>query len=370
VFPPPSPRKGAAATLFLAILLAAASVGAADGEDWQPESPVPAMPEKFDWVQLTSDEWLKGEFIVMYDDELQFDSEEMDEQKFDLDDVREVRTARLMQVGLITGEIVVGKLYIDGEDVRVLLGGNERRVSRWEVLSITAGAPKEINYWSAKVSLGGNVRRGNSNVIEASVAAKVLRRTIKNRLTIDYALGYNVTEEIETANNQRLTIVWDRFVTRRVYATPVSFEWFRDPFQNVSNRETLGFGAGYELVNTAKTDWTVTGGPAYQQTTFVSVEPGTPETERTAAFAAGTDLDMEVTGWVDFLWEYDFQIVNEVSGRYIHHFVLGFETEITRLLDFDVRGVWDYIDKPREAEDGTVPDQNDVRLVVGLTFDW
>jgi hypothetical protein len=46
------------------------------------------------------------------------------------------------------------------------------------------------------------------------------------------------------------------------------------------------------------------------------------------------------------------------------------ETDITRLLDFDVTAVWDRIQKPRENEDGVVPLQDDFRLSVGLTFDW
>ena len=28
----------------------------------------PAAPDKFDWIQLTSGEWLKGELIALYDD--------------------------------------------------------------------------------------------------------------------------------------------------------------------------------------------------------------------------------------------------------------------------------------------------------------
>ena len=38
----------------------------------QPFQPTPPPPDKFDWIQLTSDEWLKGEFIALYDDALEF----------------------------------------------------------------------------------------------------------------------------------------------------------------------------------------------------------------------------------------------------------------------------------------------------------
>jgi putative salt-induced outer membrane protein YdiY len=357
--------------LALAVGLFATTAVAVAGEDqdWQPETPAPPMPEKFDWIQLTSDEWLKGEFIVMYDDVLEFDSKEMNLQKIDLEDVREVRTAQIMQVGLVSGEILVGKLFIDGEVVRVI-GEQDRRILRTEILSITAGEPKEINFWSGKVTLGLNVRQGNSDTVEMNSSLKFQRRTVRNRATLEYLGAYNLAEDLETANNHRATLLWDRFLNRRLFVKPIYVEWFKDPFQNISHRETAGIGAGYEVIDKPKTDWTISGGPAYQQTKFVSVEEGTPDTESTPAFSFGSDLEMELTGWLDYFWQYSFQIVNEISGKYTHHFVMGFETEVSSLLDFDIKMIWDRTQNPRPTEDGSVPLQDDYRLVVGLVFDW
>jgi len=367
----PAPRVIRLLVLALAVVLVATAdvVVAGDDPGWQPETPAPPMPEKYDWIQLNSDEWLKGEFIVMYDDVLEFDSKEMNLQKIDLEDVREVRTAQIMQVGLVSREILVGKLFIDGEVVRVI-GEQDRRISRTEILSITAGAPKEINFWSGKITLGLNIRQGNSDIVEMNGSLKFQRRTVMNRASLEYLGAYNLTEDIETTNNHRATLLWDRFLTRRLFVKPIFFEWLRDPFQNIDHKETYGFGAGYEVIDKPKTDWTISGGPAYQQTTFVSVEAGTPEKESTPAFAFGSNLDMELSSWLDFLWTYSFQIVNEISGKYNHHFVVGFETEVTRLLDFDITMIWDRIQNPRPAEDRTVPLQDDYRLIVSLAFDW
>ena len=83
-----------------------------------------------------------------------------------------------------------------------------------------------------------------------------------------------------------------------------------------------------------------------------------------------TVLETEPTKWLDFDYEYRFQIVNEESGTYNHHMVFNFETEITKRLDFDVQFVWDYIEDPRPAADGTVPEQTDFWTIVGLSFDF
>lgn len=42
---------------------------------WAPEG---SPPEGFDWIQLTNGEWLKGDLKVLYNDSLEFDSDELD----------------------------------------------------------------------------------------------------------------------------------------------------------------------------------------------------------------------------------------------------------------------------------------------------
>ena len=51
----------------------------------------PPIDSEFDWLQLTSGEWLKGDFKVLYDFELECDSDEMNLQSFDFDDVKQLR---------------------------------------------------------------------------------------------------------------------------------------------------------------------------------------------------------------------------------------------------------------------------------------
>ena len=138
---PTSALRGSTLGL-IALLIVAALPAAAEEEHFQPKPP---MPEKFDWVQMTSLEWLKGELISMYDDSMEFDSKEFDLQTLDFDDVQEVRSVGIMQVAFEDGTIAIGKILIDKETVRVM-GDEDQEFPRLELLSITAGEPKEINY--------------------------------------------------------------------------------------------------------------------------------------------------------------------------------------------------------------------------------
>jgi hypothetical protein len=67
---------------------------------------------------------------------------------------------------------------------------------------------------------------------------------------------------------------------------------------------------------------------------------------------------------------YNFQIVNEASGSYTHHLITSLETELTGWLDFDISFVWDRIQNPTPAADGTMPNKNDLQLIFSLGIEF
>jgi hypothetical protein len=305
----------------------------------------------------------------MYDDSLEFDSDELDELTFDFGDVKKIRSAGTMQVGLLDGGVAVGQLLVDGDEVRVV-GDQERTIERSQVLSITSGVPRERSYWSGKVSAGANIRQGNTDQVETNGMASFMRRSVRNRIALDYLANFSRTDEVNLTDNQRATVGWDRFVSDRFYISPVFGEYFRDPFQNIAHRFSIGTGAGYQIVDTATIDWQAGVGIAYQNTRFDDVAEGDPTSASTPALVVNTEYDHELTGSVDFNLAYRFFIVNEESGQYTHHLVTGFEFDLIGSLDFDVTFVWDRIEKPQPSSDGTPPEKDDYRLNLGLGFDF
>lgn len=136
--------RSSGATL-LALLTTCATLAPVSGQEpdegWQPTS---TYDGKFDWVQMTSGEWLKGEIIVMYDEDLEFDSDEFDELTLGWDDIAQIHTSQIMNVGLTGRREAVGRLFLVGDQVTVI-GDETREFSRSEILTLTAGAPKEID---------------------------------------------------------------------------------------------------------------------------------------------------------------------------------------------------------------------------------
>jgi hypothetical protein len=356
-------------SMFFAIALglSAASAAAQTTQEWQPPPP---MPDKFDWIQLTSGEWLKGELIAMYDGSLEFDSDELDDLTLDWEDIREVRTARVVQVRFRDREEpVTGRLMVDGDSVRVL-GDTIQSFARGPLMSIAPGEPRESNYWSGNATFGFNLRRGNSEQVEANTIATAKRRTVRTRVGLDYIANYNVTDDLTVTNNQRVNAGVDWFVTARLFVRPVVIEYYRDPFQNFAHRSTLGAAVGYQLVDTPRVSWEFNVGPAYQHTIFDSVGEGESDTESTAALWAGTTYTNELTGDIDYSLDYRFLLVKPEAGKYSHHFFTGLSLDAVGPLDLDVSFVWDRVHDPRPDSSGLVPKRDDYRFIFGLGFDF
>ena len=94
------------------------------------------------------------------------------------------------------------------------------------------------------------------------------RRTPKNRIIIDYLGNFTETDDTTIADNQRASASWNWFMSDRFYLTPLVGEYYRDPFQNIDSRWTLGVGLGYQLVDTSKVEWKIDAGIAYQKTSY------------------------------------------------------------------------------------------------------
>ncbi|HEX6902415.1 MAG TPA: DUF481 domain-containing protein [Thermoanaerobaculia bacterium] len=352
------------ATFLLALILAAPPAAA------QPRWPADeALSTAYDWVQLDSGEWLKGEFIALYENELLFDSVKFGPRYLDWKDVEQVWTARDMTVGLTGGEILVGKLAIVGEQVRVV-GAEEREARRSQILSIAPGGTKPLSRLGGKISAGLTVREGNVDQVDANVTAEIEHRRVRDRIELDYFATYSSNEGADTANDQRVKSQWHHFITDRFFVKPAVVEWYRDPIQNLDSRTTAGAELGYRIFNTRRTEWKVSSGLAWQQTQWVGVEAGEEEEETAGAFVGSTAFEQEWTKDVDFKFDYTFYLTKEDAGRYIHHAVMGLETEWTDTLDLDITLYWERTQIPQPERDGTVPDQDDFRMVVSLGIEF
>ncbi|MGD2141461.1 MAG: DUF481 domain-containing protein [Burkholderiales bacterium] len=336
----------------------------------------PPPDSRYDWIKLTSGEWLKGEIKGLYNYELEFESDELDDLKFDWEDVAIIRSAGLQAVGYEASSedrrpvTVYGQLTLIGETATIGSGPDATVLRRDQIITIAKGTRKEVDLWSGEISLGANFQRGNSNLSTSNIYLLARRRSSITRFHFDYRGNFSKTEGIETSNNHRANLWFDTFRTSRLYWRVVFVEYFRDRFQNVQNQVTVGTGIGYDIIRTPRTEWDVSAGVGALYKQAVSVEANEDSANTAPSLTLGTNFDIELTSRLDYLLNYRAQITDEENGAYISHFVTTLSSDLVGELDLDLTFVWDYTAKPRPAADGTVPKKNDYGMTIAISYDF
>jgi len=330
---------------------------------------------KFDWVQLTSNEWLKGEIKGMYKDSLEFDSDKLDLLDIDWADVKILRTHKVNNVNIEGNGATSGIMEVTGDSVEIINDYENKTYHRSDIISFAPGGKKERDLWAIKATLSIDLKQGNTDQIDYTAKVNIRRRGSTSRFLLDYIGNISKTNGgdgslVETINNHRLNASYDYYKTRYFFYTPVFFEYFSDPFTNIDSRITLGTGLGYTMIDDGRTELSFSGGPAFVKTEFVSVTVDQNSSESTPAAVLRTNYDFELTKSIDFIARYNIQIGNKASGGYTHHIILTIENEITGALDFDTSFIWDRTAHPTQAQDGTSPEPNDYRVTFGISYTY
>ena len=157
-----------------------AAADEASSKPWLPAA------KEFDWVQLTSGEWLKGEIKSMYNDSLEFESDILDELNIDWADVKYLKSYRPSNINVEGFEPVTGSLQISGDKVTITDGEGVQEFNRHDLISLTPAGDREADLWALKFTLGLNVRSGNTNQVDYNAKFNAKRRTARSRFELDY----------------------------------------------------------------------------------------------------------------------------------------------------------------------------------------
>jgi putative salt-induced outer membrane protein YdiY len=333
---------------------------------WLPAEP---MPVDFDWIMLTSGEWLKGELIALYEDELEFDSDELDMLTLDWEDVAIVKTQGTREVLFADRSVAIGRVLVKDSQITVL-GSDSRQRPRSAIISIADKEENFLQIWSGEITLSADIRNGNTEQEDFTLRAEAQRRTAKVRSLIEYLVNYGRAGSSKVEDNQRLTAAVDWFISKYWFLRPVQLEYYADEFQNIDSRITYTASIGYHLIDTRRTEWDVYLGPGYQQTKFEEVGAGDDDTEKTSVALLGTSYDTELTKDIDYDFKYEAQFVSEKAGEVNHRFDTGISIEFLGDFDLDIRYIIDRVEKPVADADGVFPDKQDTKLILGVSYEF
>ncbi|MBL0710777.1 MAG: DUF481 domain-containing protein [Colwellia sp.] len=332
--------------------------------------PTPAFTQEFDWLKLSSDEWLKGDIISMYDDELEFDSDEFNVMFFDWEDVAELRSRYDQQIRLADGRIVQGFLVVKNGYLTLISEGTEQHFPLSDLLSITSAADKRKDLWDAKVALGIDFSKGNSNQHDYFLTAEAQLRTPISRLKADFIVNYSESSNNDlinvSVNTRRFHSYFDWFYNADIFFRVIEYENYSDLQQNIKERHSVATSLGYHITNSKRIEWDITVGPSYQVTHY-RAEAGISSDEG-ATLSFSTLFEYQISSRIDYTLDYQMQFASDESGSRSHHFKTGFEFEFIEDLEIDLTFYFDRISKPVAAVGTTAPESNDFQLVVSIGY--
>ncbi len=334
---------------------------------WEELSPTPI---KSDWIQTKSGEWFRGEIKALYDNKLEFDSDEIGLYTFDFDDIKAIKSHQVISVNVENLASISGILRLYGDKVSIIQGQEKYEFKKSDIVSFAPDAKLEKKYWSGKITLNLDVRRGNSDQLDYGAQANLKRRTAISSLSLDYFGRVSYKEREEVANDHRINEKYDRYITRNFFWTPISSEFYTDKYKNIKEQITVGMGLGYTVMNTKDLFWSFSGGPALIYTRFHTVEDGKNSENYSPAFELSTKYEKQLTAITDLTFNYKLTASNKESGVYKHHMILKFENELLSWLDIDITGVWDYVKSPQRDEAGVIPKRNDYQFLLGLGIEF
>ncbi len=336
-------------------------------QPWEDLSPT---PKQYDWIQTKSGEWFKGEIKAMYDEELEFDSDEVGLYTFNFQDIKQIKSYHIVDVNIEGVASISGILRYRNGKIEIIQGDHTYEFDKDQIVSLAKSSQKEQHNWSGKVTISVEIREGNKEQFDYNVKANIKRNTATTRLLFDYIGRISNVNGVETANDHRLNEKYDVYITRYFFWTPIFSEYYQDKFQNIDNQYSLGIGLGYTIIDKKKIEWDISGGPAMIHTEYISVVDGEEDELTSFALEMSTRFEYEISKVSDITFKYNLTFTDKKSGLYKHHMIATLENELLSWLDFDITGIWDHIEKPEIEANGVEPLKDDYQLLFGIGIEF
>jgi putative salt-induced outer membrane protein YdiY len=336
---------------------------------------IPTIPNKFDWVLLQKGELLAGDLVAMYQEEIEFDSDEVGLVDIDMDDIRELRTRQKMSVRFKDGIVRDGQLWLT-ESTLMFIDVPDKAYPREMVLSISPSKSSEQGLWDGEVGAGFKYKSGNSESLDYTFSAKARYLSAHGRFLFNYrgvvseSANTDSGKRERTEDNHRINGSYDIYHSEQIYFRLPTYEFYRDEFKNIDSQTTLGASMGYEMFDNSDYGLDVYSGFSLLHTKYNSVEVGENKHNLSPVLAFGLDYDLDITKNLEYFLQYDGKVVNKESGRFIQHLETGIEIELVDDLDLEIAAIIDNTSDPIADEDGVKPDKTDVLMVIEIDYNF
>ena len=220
-----------------------------------------------DEVVFRNGDRLTGKIVKMTDGKLTIESALVGTVTVNFTDVATFSTDDPIPLHLTDGT-VVNQPVRAGEEGRIAIPGNEvlqgQSVAIADLVSVNP-PPKPPPKWEGHITAGVTVTRGNSETETGSLDVGMSRRSEKDRTTLGAGYRYGKQKDTDTGAKEKTVDNWfaslkhDHFFSEKLYGFGTG-RVERDNIANLDLRTIVGAGAGYQWVETDRTEFSTEAG--------------------------------------------------------------------------------------------------------------
>ncbi len=239
--------------------------------------------------------------------------------------------------------------------------------------------PKFTYFWRGMFDTGLALTRGNSETANFTVAAKAVRETPRDKITVygDYIFANNnsVPPTVTTANALDAGLRGDLNLNPRVFVFALTY-FQTNELQHLDLRSVFGGGFGYHVIKTANTTFDVFGGVTYDRDSFGSylvTNPAPPpvfntipsSVQNSAEALIGEEFDAKLNKRSSLTERFSFYPNLSHTGDYRFQFDSNIATAVNSWLSWQLTLSDSYISYPP-----VTLKSNDLLLSTGLRVTW
>jgi putative salt-induced outer membrane protein YdiY len=239
--------------------------------------------------------------------------------------------------------------------------------------------PKITYFWRGLFDTGLALTRGNSETANFTLAAKAVRETPNDKITVygDYIFANNssIPPTVTTANALDVGLRGDLNVSPRLFVFALTY-YQTNELQHLDLRSVFGGGVGYHVIKTANTTFDLFGGFTYDHDSFSSYEITnlTPppafstipsSTQSSAEALVGEEGDTKLSKRTTLAERFSFYPNLSHTGDYRMELHGNVATQINNWLSWQVTLSDSYISYPPPTLKA-----NDLLLSTGLRVTW
>ena len=332
--------------------------------------------DTFDWVQMVSGEWIKGNIKRMRDDTIEFDSDKLGMLYLDFGDIAMVHSPQTNTYVFDDRVSATGPAVVTEDLIICQTEEGTKTFPRSELESIVEGE-RERDWWSMKLRFGLQLNRGNTNQMTYNIDFNTKREDRLTLLDLNYNGTFGSTDGEQVVKRHLGEGMFQVFLGGRWWVTPIFGQLFNDVFQQIKFRATPAAGAGVHLIDKPKAKWDFQTGIGYQFLRFTSdADPALENPQNDAFIPLFMQWEFDITGDIDLTMSWLTNLVVTTIGNTNHTGKADLGIELTSVLDLDIAFLFLRTEQPAQPAPTTPPDppatpvqKNEYQLVVGISLE-